>query len=358
MKIIQVCHAFYPRIGGVESYVYEISKRLAKKYDVYVYTTDPTGKLPKEELIDGIKVRRFKSIAPNDAYFLSIPLYFNIKNEHCDILHANSFSAFPSFLAYLAINRRTKKFIFTPHFHPVGSTPLRTFLHKFYDPIQKKLFDRADKVVCLTNYEKDLVHKKFNIPFEKIEVIPNGITPEEFRIKKPAKQFDFEILYVGRIEKYKNIHKVFPALKSLLQRHPDTDIHFTIIGKGPYKSKLNKLARKFNISNIISYEQDLSRKDLIERYKRADVFVMPSEYEAFCITVLESIASQTPVVISNLPTIKEFAPKNGSFVFRNTFELRDILEYIMQNRPKFEFEYERYSWDNVTKKVENIYKDS
>ena len=77
MKIIQVCPRFFPDIGGIETHVYEISKRLAKdsNNEVYVYTTDPTGKLPKKQIIDGIHVRRFKSFAPNEAYFFSLQLY-------------------------------------------------------------------------------------------------------------------------------------------------------------------------------------------------------------------------------------------------------------------------------------------
>lgn len=91
MKIIQVCPRFFPDIGGIETHVYEISKRLAKDNDVYVYTTDPTGKLPKQEMIEGVNVLRFKSFAPNEAYFFSPLMYFALKKQSCDILHVHSF---------------------------------------------------------------------------------------------------------------------------------------------------------------------------------------------------------------------------------------------------------------------------
>ena len=72
MKIAQVCPRYHPYIGGVETHVKEVSERLAKRgHEVEVLTTDPRGDLPKQEIIDGVIVRRFKSWAPGEAYYFS-----------------------------------------------------------------------------------------------------------------------------------------------------------------------------------------------------------------------------------------------------------------------------------------------
>ncbi|MDI6640295.1 MAG: glycosyltransferase, partial [Methanocellales archaeon] len=72
MKIAQVCPRYHPDIGGVETHVKEISERLVKRgFEVEVICTDPTGRLPKHEMINGVKVTRFRSIAPNDAFFFA-----------------------------------------------------------------------------------------------------------------------------------------------------------------------------------------------------------------------------------------------------------------------------------------------
>ncbi|EMR73160.1 hypothetical protein MCGE09_00511, partial [Thaumarchaeota archaeon SCGC AB-539-E09] len=55
MKILQVCPKYYPNIGGVEEHVRNISERLAKKNDISVFTTDPSGTLRKEEIINRVK---------------------------------------------------------------------------------------------------------------------------------------------------------------------------------------------------------------------------------------------------------------------------------------------------------------
>lgn len=217
VKIIQVCPRFYPDIGGIESHVYEISKRLAENNDVLVYTTDPTGKLPKKEIINGIKIHRFRSFAPNESYFFSPDLYFALKKEKCDVLHVHSFQAFPAFLAYLNRNI-SRKLIFTPHYHPIGGTIFRSFLRKFYDKIQKKIFDGSNGIICLTNYEKEILHSKYTIPLEKIIVIPNGVDIKKFKnLKTPKKEHSFRILYVGRLEKYKRVHWILLSLRSLIK---------------------------------------------------------------------------------------------------------------------------------------------
>jgi glycosyltransferase involved in cell wall biosynthesis len=68
MKILQVCPRYPPDIGGVEEHVRNISERLARKYDVTVFTTDPTGKFQKKAIINSVKIRRFKSWAPSESY--------------------------------------------------------------------------------------------------------------------------------------------------------------------------------------------------------------------------------------------------------------------------------------------------
>lgn len=129
MKIIQVCPRYYPDIGGVETHVKEISERLVKRgFEVEVVTTDPSGKLSKDDEINGVEVRRFRSLAPYDAYFFAPQIYFYLKKANCDLIHAHSYHALPAFFAALA--KRDRTFVFTSHYHGKGHTVLRNILHK------------------------------------------------------------------------------------------------------------------------------------------------------------------------------------------------------------------------------------
>jgi glycosyltransferase involved in cell wall biosynthesis len=360
MKIIQVCPRFLPCIGGIEMHVYEISRRLAKDNEVYVFTTDPSGKLSKEETIDGIHVRRFKSFAPNEAYFFSPDIFFGLRNESCDVLHIHSFQTLTSFFAYRSIKKsNVYKIFFTPHFYDKASTKFRTFLHRFYDRIQKQIFFGSDKVICVSRYEQEKLNKIFNIPPEKLVYIPNGLNLEDFQGNiEVKKNHDFEILTVNRLERYKNIHKIFPALKSLIEKHHEKDIHMTIVGKGPYEKALIKKIEDFDLRDHVSFEKDLPRKKLVERYKSADVFVSLSDFEVFGIVVFEALMSNTPAIVSkNIDFFKNIIVngKNG-FIIEDFDELEGKLEFFMKNKVSFSLDAKEYDWDEISKKTLNLYK--
>lgn len=354
MKIIQVCTRFFPDIGGIETHVYEISKRLVKDNEVYVYTTDPTGRLPKKESIEGINVLRFKSFAPNEAYFFSPQMYFSLKRESCDILHTHSFQALPSFTAYLAV-KKFKKLVFTPHYHPIASTSFRDIMHKFYDPIQSIIFQKANRIICLSDLEMKLISEKFKVSEERLVKIPNGLDVGRFRqLPICKKDYDFQILYVGRLEKYKRVDWILFALKEILKELPEKKIHLVIVGKGPFQEKLIELSHELDLDNFLSFKANLSDSKLLEEYCKCDVFVMPSEYEAFSISTLEALSCGKPVIVSDvgfLPVIS----KNNGYIIKSKEDLVGSLLLTIKNGMKVKFDFNGYSWDNVTKQILNVY---
>lgn len=351
-----MCPRFLPNIGGIETHVYEISKRLSRKHKVLVYTTDPTGKLPKEEVIKNIKIKRFKSYAPNQAFYFSPQLYFALKKESCDVLHVHSFQAFPAFLAYLAMDKnRVKKLIFTPHYHPKGGTVFRSFLRKFYDGIQKQILINADKVVCVSNYERKILNKKFNIPFKKMIYIPNGIDAEKFeKLPKVKKVFDFQILFVGRLEKYKRVQWILNSLKRLIEIYPNKKIHLVIVGDGPYKKKLTDIIAKSNVQNYVEFKSKLPSKKLLEEFCKCDIFIMPSEYEAFSIVTLEALACKKPVIANKTGGLTELVDKR--FLIQSQDDMLKKLLYFLKNRPKVNFNLKKYSWDQIANNLDKIYR--
>ena len=89
MRILQVTSGYFPSIGGVEEHVKNISERLAKVNAVTVFASDPSGKLPREEEINGVLVRRFKSFAPSNAYHLSLDMAHQLNKAEFDIVQYN-----------------------------------------------------------------------------------------------------------------------------------------------------------------------------------------------------------------------------------------------------------------------------
>ena len=298
VKIVQVCPRYYPDIGGVETHVQEISERLVQRgFDVEVVCTDPTGRLPRYEMMNGVTITRFRSFAPEDAYYFAPQIYVYLKRHSYDLIHAHGYHALPAMFAALAKDKR--KLIFTPHYHRGGHTSIRNMMHKIYRPFGSKIFNRADKVVCVSEYEQGLVMSDFGVPEWKIEKIPNGLNLAEFANLKPERN-GRTLLYVGRLEEYKGVQHIISALPRL------EDFKLEIVGKGPYENDLRELADKLGVSERIRWQSDVTREELLQQYASADVFLMLSTHEAYGITVAEALAAGMPCVVASGSALTEF----------------------------------------------------
>jgi len=352
MKILQVCPRYYPFIGGVEEHVRNISERLANRFDLTVFTTDPIRKLPRVEVVNNVKVRRFKSWAPGEAYYFSKELkqYLIRKSNEFDIIHAHNYHAFPAL--YAAQAKIKNKFIFTPHFHGSGHDPLRSLLHIPYKVFGRNIFTKADKVICVSNYEKSLIMKRFKLDEEKIVVIPNGVDLNEFRGLKKAKKNCKTILCVSRLEKYKGIQYVIEVLPRL-----ESDVVLEIVGKGPYKKNLVKLAKKLNVSDRVKFFKDLPRNELLQKYADADVFVLLSKHEAFGLSVAEALCAGTPCIIANTSALAEWVDGENCFGIDYPIDLDALADLIMKVVGKKVYKPAVLDWDEVANRLAELYED-
>ncbi len=353
MKIAQVCPRYYPDIGGVETYVREISERLVKLgFEVEIICTDPTGKLPKEEIINGVRVTRFRSIAPGDAYFFSPQIYFYLRNHDYDLIHAHSYHAFPAMFAAFAKNKR--RLIFTPYYHGGGHTPLRNLLHKPYKSIGRRILEMSDKLTCISEYERQKVILDFGIPLEKIEKIPVGLNLEEFaNLKHKIKTGgDRTLLYVGRLEKYKGIQHIIKALPHL------SDFELEVIGKGPYENDLRKLAEKLKVTKRINWQRNMTREELLQQYASADVFLMLSTHESYGITVAEALASGVPCIVAMGSALEEFVDGETCSGLVSPIDIDKLVGLIKSMSKKSPARVKNImDWDDVVKELIKIYEE-
>lgn len=351
-KIAQVCPRYHPFIGGVETHVKAISERLVEKdLETEVLTTDPTVSLWKEEMINGVKVRRFESWAPYEAYYFSWELkkWLMEKSDDYNIVHAHSYHALPAL--YTAETKRKNKLIFSSHYHGKGHTFFRTLLHIPYRFVGGKIFEKADKVICGSNYEKNLVTKDFKIDKEKIVVIPNGVNLEFKGLRKNQAEYR-KLLCVSRLEKYKGIQYLIRVLPKL-----DNDIVLDIVGKGPYKQRLVRLVRELGVENRTRFLQDLSEKELLQRYIEADLFALLSKHEAYGISVAEALALGTPCVVADTSALSEWIDDTNCFGIRYPINLDELASLANSVMGKSIRALRLPSWDEVTDKLVAVYKN-
>lgn len=357
MKILQVYMGPYQNNtgGGISVYVRNISERLAKKHDVTVFATNP-GNLPRVEVVDGVKIERFKRFAPGRAYFFSWDMLLRLRKVDFDVVHGHGYQAFPLHFSTLA---KRRKFIASTHYHGVGHSVFRNSLMRVFRPVGKRTLVTADKVVAVSEYEKSLLCGQFMLDPAKVVVIPCGVDFEEFENLKRQKHGYRSVLYVGRLESYKGAQcllEVFPRLSS--------DWNMEIVGKGPMKPFLEKRARELDMVHRVRFYQELPRNELTQKFVDADVFVLLSQYEAYSMTVAEAIVAGTPCIVAKGSALTEWIDGKNCFGIKypiNTDQLAQMIEKISRykkenHRPGLRTDKIR-DWNYVVNQLQQVYNE-
>ena len=346
MRILQVCPKYYPSIGGVEQHVRNISERLAQEHEVTVFTCDPSEQLPREEILNGVKIRRFHSFSPQDAYHISFGMLNELHRSSFDVVHGHSYHAIPLFFSRYA---KRKRFIITAHYHGHGSTYLRDLLMKGYKPFGNKALQEADVITAVSKYEKALLMKDFHIE-DTIVVIPSGINLDEFKGLKAVEKTHKTILSVGRLEAYKGVQYTIQTLPFL-----DKDIHLDIVGGGPYKEKLVGLARDLRMEDRVRFHQNLPKSELLSRYANADLFVLLSKYEAFGTVIAESLAAGTPCIVANTSALTEWIDNRNCFGIDYPISIERLAQLINNVIGREVSNVKLWDWDDVVRETLKIY---
>lgn len=300
MRIIQVCPTYLPDIGGIATHVKELSEMLVKMgHEVEVVCTDPSRKLPKSEVINGVRVSRFWAFAPGDAYYFSPGMYFYLRSTECDVMHAHNYHSFQALFAAMA---KKKKFIFTPHTFGFSRSLFRNVLHRLYMPIGSYIFDSADTVISTAQFERNWLLHTFRIPDSKLIYIPLPINPVRTTVNRQRSEVK-RIGYFGRLSVEKNLKVLISAFKLL--RNRKSDIELFIAGDGPIRSELEEYAK--NIEGV-AFLGRLPQSELDSFIEKLDIFVLPSIFEVSPRAVIEAMSRNIPVVttpVGELPQVFE-----------------------------------------------------
>lgn len=297
MRIGIVSPGYPPTLGGVEVVVARTARALARAgHDVEVMAAERRRDLPAVAETDGIVVRRFR--ATRSANFPVAPgLWRYARNHEYDVLHGHGYHTLAAIGAALAAPRT--RFVFSPHYHGTGHSPLRAVLHHVYRPLGRHGFRRADAVVCVSEAEARLVRAHFPPVADRVRVVPNAVDVAAIRAAQPFACAAPVVLSVGRLERYKRVDRLITAFASLAE-----PAQLVIVGDGPDRARLAELARRTNADvRLLGQISDL---DLERWYRTARVVASLSEHEAFGLTAAEGIAAGAQVALSDIPAHREF----------------------------------------------------
>jgi glycosyltransferase involved in cell wall biosynthesis len=358
MKIIQVAPYFQPHIGGVESHVLEISLEFQRRgHEVMVYTSQYKPKLPTEEIIDGIKVRRVKTLVNIFSTPLIPKLRQELINNPCDVVHAHIPPPFVEFFSARARNKTKIPLVLTYH----CDLELPNFLNKFVSGFYRRTFGHysllfTDKIVVTS---KTYAATSRSVWHFAPVVIPNAIDTKKFNptvdpsviIKRHNLEGKKVVLYVGRIKFHKGIEYFTSAAKFM-----DKNTKFLIVGTGDYEQVIENYIKDLNLTDRVIMVGKVPNAELPNYYAACDVFVLPSltRLEAFGIVGLEAMATGKPVIVSDIPGVREVITNGREGYLTPPMEIPKMVKRIQKllSEPKLRKKMGDYGRKKVVKYFE------
>jgi glycogen(starch) synthase len=322
MKILMLTWEYPPRVvGGISRVVYDLSHRLIKDGHEVTVVTYRDGEIPYFEDDKGVKVYRVDNFMINPNNFIDWIMQMNFamiskaskiigEEGKFDIIHAHDW-----LVAYAA------KTIKESYGIPIVSTIHATEAGRnsgIHDEVQRYINDtewmltyESTEVIVNSNYMKSELQRLFGLPFEKINVVPNGVNTSaftgverdyEFR-RRYAMDNEKIILFMGRLVYEKGVQYLISAMPKILSRYHDAKL--VIAGKGGMMNELREQVRALGIENKVYFAGYLNGKDVQKMYKAADISVFPSTYEPFGIVALEAMLAENPIVVSDIGGLNE-----------------------------------------------------
>ena len=299
----------------------------------------------------GIKVYKSNYFIEKNLFFKFFKLYKDIIcitkliNEFKPhILHAHL--PYMEIVCYVSLylTKYKPKFIISKHLDNVffkNSEGQKKSLAGSF--IARKISNKACKIIAISKAVKKFLISDFvGIQKNRIRIVRYGIddaktlSRKEKNIKlKKIKFLNKKNLILGSIARLVPQKSIDNILISL-SLNKDKNIKLIIVGDGPLKLNLKKLAIKLNVNKQIIWIDFVD--DLIAFYKNIDVFVLTSQYEGLGLVFLEAMLSKKPIICSNTSAMPEIVENNfNGFLIKpdRPVELSDAISKLKNKKLRF-----------------------
>ena len=312
LKIGYVLTYFHPFKDGMENNCLYLAREMVKLgHEVHVFTSDKRDNqicTQKEEMYDGIHIHRCKMLWRYKYYLELKPEVITkiLKYKDLDILHIHSFGFAMHDIALVlkkVLGHKTA-IVNTPHgpFMSLNSYPMwQKILRSIFVAIEYPINRLYDGVIQVNTRQWSWIVKS-GVKKENIHFVPDGIPEERFRKvdnKEFKKKYNLEGKFVmcnlSRVLKYKGQHQIIKALPSIVKKYPN--VVFLQMGKDHgWTEHCLKLAKELGVEEHVRFIGEASEEDKLSGLDACNIFVLPSEWEAFGIVTLEAMARKKAVI--------------------------------------------------------------
>lgn len=334
MKILMISHE-YPPVGGggANACMFLAREYIRQGHEVTILTVNFQGVYAENEMEEGVKVLRVNA---KRKY-----------KEHCNFTEMLDFiiKAWPQISKLQKVEKydacqvffgipsgplgyMLKKRYHVPYIIRFGGGDIPGFqdrfsgVYKLLGPFIKIIWKNADALVANSKGLRRLALAFYDK--KEIKIIPNGVDTSFF-VPESGKCSDvIEVLFVSRLIERKGLQYILPDWHKVSEKS-GRRVHLTIVGDGPYKETLQKIAEDHNLETQVYFAGQKDKSEIVKYYQKADVFILPSKKEGMPNVVLEAMACGLPVVMTPCQGSEELIDQNGSIV-----EIGDFVEQVAE----------------------------
>lgn len=331
---------------GADQVIYELAKRIGKKYKVYVLASE--ADFSEENFkIKKVKAQKLLTGTWKDFLFFKNALAYRKAAKKYDVIN----------LHHGTLNIALKglpNVVVTYHGSPKDdkeSSKVRKKGREIINAFGVKSLKKVSKIIAISEYiKKELIKKDIN--HSKIKVIYDGVSD----VFVSSGEDDNFMLYVGRLEKHKRVEK-------LIQLSKDLNFKLKIVGYGPEVHKLKKLAK--GMIAPCEFYGKVSQEKVLRLYQTCSFFASASNWEGFGLIFLEAARCAKPSLAFKVAAIPEVVfNKSTGFLAKNDFEFSEYAK-ILINYPDLRKEMgekalafsQGFSWDSSAKEYQKVFEE-
>ncbi|NOQ55215.1 MAG: glycosyltransferase [Nanohaloarchaea archaeon] len=383
MKVLHLSWEFPPyKVGGIGTVLEDLTRsQVEQGIEPIIVTCGFEGNVGYEHR-NGVHIYRFDAdyIPAEDFHSWALQMGMLMQNKACEVMnehkdikliHAHDWLVATAAIGLKHIYRRPM--ISTIHALESGRYGgIEGDRQELIHSLEKKLAYESWRIICNSEFMKRSISYSLSIPWDKIDVIPNGVDIKKMQVdfnyddekRKYALPHEQIVFYVGRMVWEKGVDIIIGAIPKILEKNPEAK--FVFAGTGYMTDRLKKMAHDagvFGKTTFVGFIEDDTLKRL---FRISSVFTIPSRYEPFGITALEAMACGVPVVVADtgglaetvnheVDGIKVWPESSESLAWGVSKVLSDWnLAHELSGNAYRKIE-EHYNWSGISIRLKSIY---
>jgi len=377
MRIALVSWEYPPVVvGGLGAHVDGLSRAFARAGHDVVVLTRAHPYAPGDEEVEGVRVLRAHTdlpwVAPDD------PVAAVASGNHAlvkaagrlgswvpDVVHAHDWLG-----AWAGDTLRglwDVPLVATVHATEMGRHQGRLFtaVSQTINAVEWWLTYQAQRVICCSRYMVEEVLATFQLPADKVDMVPNGVEVQRWRPAAPPGPSDHPtIVSWGRLEYEKGFQTLLGAVARLRPEFPE--LRAVVVGRGSYADELRGQSRELGVDDVVRFAGFVPDDELVAMLAAAACAVIPSLYEPFGIVALEAMAAGAPLVAAAAGGLREVLEGTGAGLLYPPGDVADLADAVrtmllddglrtISRRIGHDLVATRYSWDAVAARTIDTY---